>query len=54
VLDAFQIYLRELRPEDLEGSAGILRVKEELLRRINLAIQPPLATDILFKEVIIQ
>nr|RAV90590.1 flagellar basal body protein FliL [Aerococcus tenax] len=54
VLDAFQIYLRELRPEDLEGSAGILRVKEELLRRINLAIQPPLATDILFQEVIIQ
>jgi flagellar FliL protein len=54
VLDAFQVYLREIRPEDLEGSAGILRVKEELLRRINLAIQPPLATDILFKEVIIQ
>jgi flagellar FliL protein len=54
VLDAFQVYLRELRPEDLEGSAGVLRVKEELLRRINLAIQPPLATDILFKEVIIQ
>ncbi len=54
VLDAFQVYLRELRAEDLEGSAGVLRVKEELLRRINLAIQPPLATDILFKEVIIQ
>ncbi|HEY4345111.1 MAG TPA: flagellar basal body-associated FliL family protein [Parvibaculum sp.] len=54
VLDAFQVFLRELRPEDVEGSAGMLRVKEELLRRINLAIQPPLATDILFKEVIVQ
>lgn len=54
VLDSFQIFLRELRPEDLEGSAGVLRVKEELLRRINLAVQPPLATDILFKEVIVQ
>jgi flagellar FliL protein len=54
VLDAFQVFLRELRPEDVEGSAGMLRVKEELLRRINLAVQPPLATDILFKEVIVQ
>lgn len=54
VLDSFQVFLRELRPEDLQGSAGVLRVKEELLRRINLAVQPPLATDILFKEVIVQ
>lgn len=54
VLDSFQIFLRELRPEDVEGSAGVLRVKEELLRRVNLAIQPPLVTDILFREVIVQ
>lgn len=54
VLDAFQIFLRELRPDDIQGSAAMLRVKEELLRRINLAVQPPLATDILFKEVIVQ
>lgn len=54
VLDAFQIFLRELRPEDVEGSAGVLRVKEELLRRVNLAVQPPLVTDILFREVIVQ
>lgn len=54
VLDAFQIFLRELRPDDVQGSAAMLRVKEELLRRINLAVQPPLASDILFKEVIVQ
>lgn len=54
ILDAFQIFLRELRPEDIEGSAGMLRVKEELLRRINLAVQPPLVIDILFREVIVQ
>jgi len=54
VLDAFQVFLRELRPEDVQGSAGMLRVKEELLRRINLAIQPPLVKDILFREVIVQ
>lgn len=54
ILDAFQIFLRELRPEDIEGSAGMLRVKDELLRRINLAVQPPLVIDILFREVIVQ
>ncbi|MGV8996847.1 MAG: flagellar basal body-associated FliL family protein [Parvibaculaceae bacterium] len=54
VVDAFQVFLRELRPEDVQGSAGMLRVKEELLRRINLAIQPPLVKDILFREVIVQ
>jgi len=54
VVDGFQIYLRELRPEDLEGSAGIVRMKEELLRRINLAIEPHEIRDVLFKEVVIQ
>lgn len=54
ILDAFQMFLRELRPEDVEGSAGMLRVKEELMRRINLAVQPPVVTDILFREVIVQ
>lgn len=54
VLDSFQVFLRELRPEDLQGSAGMLRIKEELLRRIALAIQPPIVSDVLFKEVIVQ
>ena len=38
VVDAFQVYLRELRPSDLQGSAGIYRLKEELLRRVNVAV----------------
>ncbi len=54
VLDMFQIYLRELRSSDLEGSAGIFRLKEELLRRINLAIYPNRVNRVLFKEIIIQ
>ncbi len=54
ILDTFQIYLRELRSEDLEGSAGVYRLKEELLRRINLAIMPQRVDRILFKEIIIQ
>lgn len=54
VLDAFQVYLRELRTTDLEGSAGIFLLKEELQRRIELAIHPAKINDILFKEILIQ
>ena len=39
--DAFQVYLRELRPSDLDGSAGVYRLKEELLRRVNIAVSRP-------------
>lgn len=54
ILDMFQIYLRELRSSDLEGSAGVFRLKEELLRRVNLSIYPNRIDRILFKEIIIQ
>jgi flagellar protein FliL len=54
VVDAFQVYLRELRKSDLEGSAGIYRLKEELLRRVNVAIQPAEVESILFKEILVQ
>ena len=54
VQDAFQVYLRELRPSDLEGSAGIFLLKEELRRRVNLAIYPAKVENILFKEILIQ
>lgn len=54
VMDAFQVYLRELRRTDLEGSAGIYRLKEELRRRVNLAIYPAVVDNILFKEILVQ
>lgn len=54
VLDAFQVYLRELRVSDLEGSAGIFRLKEELRRRVNLALYPAQIESILFKEILVQ
>ena len=54
VIDAFQVYLRELRPSDLQGSAGIYRLKEELLRRVNVAIAPAEVDSILFKEILVQ
>ncbi len=54
VIDAFQVYLRELRRSDLEGSAGIYRLKEELRRRVNLALYPVEVQSILFKEILVQ
>lgn len=54
VMDTFQVYLRELRLTDLEGSAGIYRLKEELRRRVNLAVYPAQVNDVLFKELLIQ
>jgi len=54
VIDAFQVYLRELRPSDLQGSAGIYRLKEELLRRVNIAVAPAQVQAILFKEILVQ
>jgi len=54
VTDQFQAYLRELRLDDLKGSAGVLRLKEELLRRVNVAAAPYHVRDVLLKEMIIQ
>ena len=54
VVDAFQVYLRELRRSDLEGSAGVYRLKEELLRRVNVAIYPSRVESVLFKEILVQ
>jgi flagellar FliL protein len=54
VVDAFQVYLRELRKSDLEGSAGVYRLKEELLRRVNVAIYPSRVEAVLFKELLVQ
>ena len=54
VMDAFQTYLRELRPSDLDGSSGLYRLKEELTRRVNAAISPSRVNAVLFKEIVVQ
>jgi flagellar protein FliL len=54
VMDAFQTYLRELRPTDLDGSAGLYRLKEELTRRVNASISPSKVNAVLFKEIVVQ
>jgi flagellar FliL protein len=54
VTDYFQVYLRELRVEDLKGSAGMYRLREELLRRVRAAAAPIQVRDVLFKQILIQ
>jgi flagellar FliL protein len=54
VTDIFQTYLRELRAADLNGSAGIYRLKEELTRRVNAAVAPSQVSAVLFKEIVVQ
>lgn len=52
--DAINTYLRELRASDLAGSAGIQRLREELLLRSEKALAPVKINDVLFKEIIVQ
>lgn len=54
IIDNFQVYLRELRVADLQGSAGISRLREELQRRVNVAVEPIKVHDVLFREMLVQ
>jgi flagellar FliL protein len=54
MVDQFQAYLRELRLDDLKGSEGVLRLKEELLRRAEIAAAPYKVRDVLLKQMIVQ
>lgn len=51
VLDRFQPFLRELRPEDMAGSAATFRVKEELLIRANQALGDGAVRDVLIQDL---
>jgi len=54
IIDIFQTYLRELRASDLNGSAGLFRLKEELTKRVNVAVSPSEVSAVLFKEIVVQ
>jgi flagellar FliL protein len=54
IIDNFQVYLRELRLEDIKGAAGMYRLREELLLRVSKAVAPIKVKDVLFKEMLIQ
>jgi flagellar FliL protein len=52
--DMMQTYLREMRPEELRGSAGTYRLREELLVRANAAVAPAKISDVLFTQMLVQ
>jgi flagellar protein FliL len=52
--DLFQTYLREMRPEELRGSAGTYRLREELIGRANIAAVPARVSDVLFIQMLVQ
>ncbi len=52
--DMMQTYLREMRPEELRGSAGTYRLREELLVRANAAVAPARISDVLFTQMLVQ
>ena len=54
VVDLFQTYLREMRPEELRGSVGTYRLREQLIARANLAAAPARVMDVLFTELLVQ
>ncbi|MFC0407519.1 flagellar basal body-associated FliL family protein [Roseomonas elaeocarpi] len=54
LLDIFQTYLREMRPEELRGSTGTQRLREELIARANIALAPVKVGDVLFTEILVQ
>ncbi len=54
IIDHFQIYLRELRVEDLRGSAGLYRLREELLLRVTEVARPVRVRNVLFQEMLVQ
>lgn len=54
VVDKFQIYLRELRVQDLHGSMGPRRLTAELLNRVNMAAAPVEVDAVLIQEMLIQ
>jgi flagellar FliL protein len=43
-----------MRPEDLRGSAGTYRLREELIARANVAIAPARVVNVLFTQLLVQ
>lgn len=54
IQDSILTYLREVRPEELQETGGLYRLKEALLERINFLIAPAHINDVLFKEMFVQ
>lgn len=54
IIDQFQVYLRELRVEDLRGSAGLQKIRSELLLRVSTIVAPVKIKDLYFRDMLVQ
>ena len=54
IVDHVQSYLRELRPEDVKGTAGISRMRQEMLDRVVAAAPGAKVDDVLLQELLLQ
>ena len=54
IMDSFQLYLRALTLDDVQGATGMQRLKEELGARANLAVDPVRVSSVLLKEMLVQ
>ena len=54
IMDSFQMYLRALTVDEIKGSTGMQRLKEELMARINHAVARNRVDDLLVKEMLVQ
>jgi flagellar FliL protein len=54
ILDSFQLYLRALTLDDVQGAEGLQSLKEELTARVNLAVEPTPVRTVLLKEMLVQ
>ena len=54
VLENCQVHVSALDIEDLSGPAGLDRLRDELLLRVNAAIRPAKVRDVTFMEMLVQ
>ena len=54
LVDIFQTFLREVRPEELQGAIGTYRLRQELIARAAIVLAPAHVTDVLFGEILVQ
>ena len=54
IIDAYQPFLRELRPEDISGSAAVFRIKEEMLVRATEVAGRGKVRDVLIQDLVQQ
>ena len=54
IIDGLNSYLRDIRREDLDGSAGMDRIEQEIMLRLEKILPKGKVKDILFKKIIVQ